>query len=102
MAISKAEYGCLLILERNFEMVEKDFKTSGTCSRSIHLVIDDEGIIREASFVGGCAGNTAGISKLVVGRKATEVADTIRGTKCGFKPTSCPDQLAKAIDEALA
>jgi uncharacterized protein (TIGR03905 family) len=82
-------------------MINITHKNSGTCSTSTTLSIDDEGIIRDVRIVGGCDGNIKGICKLVVGRKATEVADALRGTRCGFKPTSCPDQLACAIDEAL-
>lgn len=78
-----------------------DYKTRGTCSRMIHLEIED-GIIKSLSFEGGCNGNLKGIASLAVGRKAIEVADIIRGTDCGGKGTSCPDQLAHAIDKALS
>jgi len=77
-------------------------KCSGTCARSVSFEIDDNGIIKNVHFDGGCNGNTQGVSKLVEGQSAKEVADRIRGIKCGFKNTSCPDQLAKGIDEALA
>ena len=83
-------------------MIEKDYRTKGTCSKSIHLEIDDDGVIKQVSFVGGCPGNTVGVSKLVEGRKASEVVQLLKGTKCGVRPTSCPDQLALAIEEALA
>ena len=79
--------------------MRKEFKTSGTCASQINIEIDDNGIIQEVEFIGGCNGNTKGISKLVKGRKAKEVADILRGTQCGMRGTSCPDQLAKAIDE---
>jgi uncharacterized protein (TIGR03905 family) len=79
--------------------MRKEYKTSGTCSSQINIEIDDNGIIQEVEFIGGCNGNTKGISKLVKGRKAKEVADILRGTQCGMRGTSCPDQLAKAIDE---
>ena len=72
------------------------YKTSGVCSRQINLVVED-GIITEASFVGGCHGNTQGVAALVVGMSAEEAIRRLRGIKCGFKPTSCPDQLAKAL-----
>ena len=78
-----------------------DFKTKGTCSKAIHLEIDDEGVVKNVKFDGGCAGNTSGLSKLAIGLPAKEIANTLRGTKCGLKSTSCPDQLAKAIDELL-
>ena len=82
-------------------MKELDFKTEGTCSKAIHIEIDDDGIVRNIKFDGGCSGNTKGVSKLAIGRPAKEVADILRGTKCGIKSTSCPDQLAKAIDQML-
>lgn len=79
--------------------MRKEYITSGTCSSQINIEIDDEGIIQSVEFVGGCPGNTAGISKLVKGMKAKDVANTLRGTQCGMRGTSCPDQLAKALDE---
>lgn len=78
------------------------YKTSGTCSSSIELEIDDNHIIRKVAFTGGCNGNLKGVSRLVEGRKAEEVADLLAGTTCGFKNTSCPDQLSKAIQAALS
>ena len=76
------------------------YKTSGVCSRQINLVVED-GIITEASFVGGCHGNTQGVAALVVGMSAEEAIRRLRGIKCGFKPTSCPDQLAQALEQNL-
>ncbi|MCR4745083.1 MAG: TIGR03905 family TSCPD domain-containing protein [Lachnospiraceae bacterium] len=81
--------------------MEINYKNKGTCSRGTHLVIDDDGIIREAEIQGGCAGNTLGLCSLIIGQKATDVADRLRGIRCGMKPTSCPDQLAKAIDSSI-
>lgn len=78
-----------------------NYKTHGTCSSQINVEIDDDGIIKNVEIVGGCAGNTKGIEKLVKGRNAKEVADLLRGTPCGMRGTSCPDQLAKAIDEMI-
>ena len=78
------------------------YKTSGTCSSSIELEIDDNHIIRKVAFTGGCNGNLKGITRLVEGRKAEEVAELLAGTTCGFKDTSCPDQLARAIQAALS
>lgn len=78
------------------------YKTSGTCSTMIELEIDEDHIIRSVAFTGGCNGNLSGVTKLVQGRKAEEVADLLEGTTCGFKPTSCPDQLSHAIRAALA
>ena len=77
------------------------YKTKGTCSTMIDIDIDDEGTIRSVKFTGGCNGNLGGISRLVVGRKADEVADLLEGVPCGFKGTSCPDQLSHALRKAL-
>jgi len=74
------------------------YKTQGTCSRMIEIQIED-GIIEEVRFLGGCSGNLQGISRLVKGKPAKEAADLLRGIDCGGRGTSCPDQLAKAIDE---
>ena len=76
------------------------YKTSGVCSRQIDLVVED-GIITEASFVGGCNGNTKGVAALVIGMTAEEAIRRLRGITCGFKPTSCPDQLAQALEQNL-
>lgn len=72
----------------------------GVCSRKIDYEIQD-GVIKSISFSGGCAGNLSGISKLVIGMPVETVIERLRGTKCGFKDTSCPDQLAKALEKAI-
>lgn len=76
------------------------YKTRGTCSRQIDFELDN-GIVKNVSFFGGCNGNLKGIGALVEGRPAEEVIKTLKGMKCGFKPTSCPDQLAQALEKAL-
>ncbi len=76
------------------------YRTQGTCSREIFFTIE-EGVIRNIKFVGGCDGNLKAISKLCEGMEATRVADLLRGNTCGFKSTSCGDQLALAIEKAL-
>jgi len=73
----------------------------GTCSRASAVVIED-GIIKDAKIIGGCDGNIKGICNLIVGLPAELVVERFRGTTCMFKPTSCPDQLALTIEEALA
>ena len=78
------------------------YKTTGTCSQMIQFELDDNGVIGEVQFFGGCNGNLKGISRLVKGQKAEDVAKTLKGTTCGPKPTSCPDQLAKALEAAIA
>ena len=72
------------------------YKTSGVCSRSIDLEVED-GIVIDVKFNGGCNGNTQGISALVKGMKVADVIEKLQGIKCGFKNTSCPAQLAEAL-----
>lgn len=75
------------------------YKTKGTCSRSITVELDGD-IIKSVSFEGGCNGNLKGISRLVEGMTVDQVEKLLSGVTCGFRPTSCPDQLAKAVREA--
>ena len=77
-----------------------NYKTKGTCSRSIQFELND-GFISNVSFEGGCNGNLKGIAALAEGKKADEVIETLSGIRCGFKSTSCPDQFAMALEEAL-
>lgn len=72
------------------------YRTRGTCSREIRFELQD-GVISKVQFVGGCAGNTQGVSRLAVGRTVEEVIDTLRGIQCR-NGTSCPDQLAQALE----
>lgn len=76
------------------------YKTHGVCSRAIELELDGD-IIKSVHFVGGCDGNTKGVARLVEGMKAQDAITRLEGITCGFKPTSCPDQLAKALKDAL-
>ena len=78
-----------------------NYTTKGVCSRQISFDIED-GKIKNVSFVGGCNGNLKGISALVEGADATDIVKRLKGTRCGMKDTSCPDQLAAAIEAALA
>ncbi len=77
-----------------------NYRPQGVCSRSISFDIED-GIIKNLKFEGGCNGNLKGISALCEGKKAEEVIDVLSGIKCGFKSTSCPDQLSKALKQAM-
>lgn len=77
-----------------------NYRTQGTCSRNISFDLED-GVVTNIRFEGGCNGNLKGISALAEGKKAQEVIETLSGIRCGFKSTSCPDQLAKALSEAL-
>ena len=77
------------------------YKTTGTCSTQIELDVV-EGLVRNVKFTKGCNGNLQGIGKLVEGMKEEEAIEKLRGIKCGFKNTSCPDQLSYAIEQAMA
>lgn len=76
------------------------YKTKGTCSSQITFDLED-GKVHNVVFKGGCDGNLKGISSLIEGQEATEVIKKLEGIRCGFKNTSCPDQLSKALKEAL-
>ena len=78
------------------------YRTKGTCSTQIEVEVDENHVIQKVVFTGGCNGNLKGISQLVTGMKAEDVIERLEGTKCGFKNTSCPDQLSKALKEAIA
>ena len=79
----------------------KIYYPKGTCSRKMEIEVED-GIIKHLEVAGGCSGNIQGIIRLVEGRSVKEVADSLRGVRCGLKSTSCPDQLAKALKEIKA
>lgn len=76
------------------------YKTHGTCSRAIEIKLDGD-IVQSVKFIGGCDGNTHGIASLVRGMNINDVIERLAGIKCGFKSTSCPDQLASALKEEL-
>ena len=78
------------------------YYTQGTCSSQIDMEVNDQGILRDVTFYGGCHGNLQGISLLVSGMKASDVISKLQGIRCGYKNTSCPDQLATALRQALA
>lgn len=73
------------------------YKTKGVCSRQINIEVED-GIVKKVQFEGGCNGNTKGISALAEGMKAEDVIERLKDIKCGFKGTSCPAQLAEALE----
>ncbi len=77
------------------------FYPEGVCSMMIEIELDGD-TIKDVIFTGGCNGNLNGISKLIKGMKAEDVIEKLEGTRCGFKDTSCPDQLSKALRQALA
>ena len=76
------------------------FKTRGVCASTINFELN-EGIVSGVSFIGGCNGNLKAVSKLVEGMEAEKLISILKGNKCGFKNTSCADQLAIAIEKAL-
>ena len=82
-------------------MITLEYKPHGVCTRCIKITLDGD-TVKEVSFVGGCSGNTQGLAALVAGMPAKEVIARLSSIRCGFKSTSCPDQLAKALSEQLA
>ncbi len=76
------------------------YKTKGTCSTQIDIEVEG-GIIKHVEFTNGCNGNLQGVSRLVEGMKGEDAIAKLRGIKCGFKNTSCPDQLSYAIEQAM-
>ena len=82
-------------------MGKYSYRTQGTCAAQINLDVEN-GIINDVEFFGGCNGNLQGISRLVKGMPCDEAIARLEGIKCGFKPTSCPDQLAQALRAVLA
>lgn len=74
----------------------------GTCSMQVSFTLDEDDRVHDVAFERGCNGNLSGIAKLIEGMDAETVIDRCLGTPCGQRPTSCPDQLARALQEALA
>ena len=79
-----------------------NYRTKGVCSKEMHIELNDDHTIKHVEVIGGCNGNLQGISRLVEGMKAEDAIERMRGIRCGFKNTSCPDQLSIALAEALA
>ena len=79
-----------------------EFTPHGVCSKNIHLEVDEAGRIHNVEFTGGCNGNLQGIGRLVEGMDIHEAISRIEGIKCGYKATSCPDQLSLALKEYLS
>ena len=78
-------------------MHQIEYDTQGTCSKHISVTIDDNDIIQDVTFIGGCNGNLQGICRLVTGQKVQDVIGKLQGIRCGAKATSCPDQLCQAL-----
>ncbi len=77
------------------------FRPRGVCSQEMRVDLDDQGVIQKLEVLGGCSGNLQGISALVAGMPAQEAAGKLKGIRCGFKDTSCPDQLARGLERLL-
>lgn len=77
------------------------YRTQGVCSSMINIEMNGD-VIESVTFTGGCNGNLQGIAALVKGMKAADAIDRLKGIRCGFKPTSCPDQLARALESITA
>ena len=77
------------------------FRPRGVCSREMQVDVDGQGVIRELRVLGGCSGNLQGIASLVKGMPAREAIERLKGIRCGFKDTSCPDQFARNLEAAL-
>ena len=75
------------------------YRTQGTCSVLIDVTADEDNVIRQVAFLGGCDGNLQGICRLVQGQKIDDVIARLDGIRCGDKPTSCPDQLCRALEQ---
>lgn len=75
------------------------YRTQGTCSVLIDVTADENDVIQDVAFLGGCDGNLQGISRLVKGQKIDDVIGRLNGISCGGKPTSCPDQLCRALEQ---
>lgn len=78
------------------------FRPKGVCSQQMKVEVDEQGVIQELQVLGGCNGNLQGIAALVKGMSAAEAAGRLKGIRCGFRPTSCPDQLARMLEEIIA
>ena len=78
------------------------FRPRGVCSQEMIVDVDEQGVIQKLQVYGGGSGNLQGISALVVGMKAEEAIRRLKGIRCGFKNTSCPDQLAQNLESLLA
>ena len=78
-----------------------NYRTKGVCSKEMHIELNDDHTIKHVEVIGGCNGNLQGISRLVEGMKAEDAIARLDGTLCGFRSTSCPDQIAKNLKKAL-
>ena len=89
------------INEKEDKQMSYEYRTQGTCSSKIAFDLEN-GTVKNVKFTAGCNGNLKGISSLVEGMKAEDAIEKLKGIRCGFKSTSCPDQLARALEKAIA
>ena len=101
MAIMERAISGVLFTMKGIEGNVMTYYTKGTCSTKIDVTLDADHTVREVKFTGGCSGNTQGVASLVTGMKAEDAIAKMEGIRCGFKPTSCPDQLAQALKQAI-
>lgn len=88
------------VIQQEDGSIKTVYKTRGTCSQFIEVAVKD-GVVMQCQFYGGCDGNTKGLAQLVVGMKVEDVKARLDGVRCGMKPTSCPDQLCRALEQAM-
>lgn len=81
-------------------MMQYRYRPQGVCSQEMLISVED-GVIRDLKVIGGCSGNLQGIARLVTGMTMEEAAERLNGIRCGYKSTSCPDQLAKALQQII-
>lgn len=98
--LGKEGFICGILYILGLEGITMIYRPKGVCSNAIDVEVED-GIVKSVTFTGGCNGNLQGISSLVTGMKIEDVIAKLKGIKCGFKNTSCPDQLACALQEIL-
>ena len=84
---------------KTYFMKHMQYQTEGTCSQLIDVTVDDNDVIQQVFFVGGCNGNLQGICRLVTGQKVDDIINRLNGIRCGTKRTSCPDQLCRALEK---
>lgn len=90
---------CIIRKPNYYKVKHIQYQTQGTCSLLIDVTADDDDVIRNVAFLGGCNGNLQGICRLVTGQKIDDVISRLDGIRCGDKLTSCPDQLCRALEQ---
>lgn len=91
----------MMQMKEQQQMRTYQFRPQGVCSREMYVELDEGNIIRKLDVIGGCNGNLQGIASLVCGMRVEDVITRLEGIRCGAKPTSCPDKLARGLKQAL-